>query len=446
MALRFKKGKDFEYTGDWMVLDEAGEVVANVYFDRQTATWCDRDTPGTAHYGADFMGFNKNEVLAKLEKRRAGVTQKSFLDNPRPFVPCPVDHAAAVEDDEIWATWPLVGRSRDPNLETRRCPNCSSTQSRELEGNPPFTREDFVDLVQPHTGPDGPFEGEVAGVCPRCRRASFWWRAQGVNGPFAACEDHAPDVAFEHQDERDVAMVRRGLTPGFAENPGYSVGDQVVRTTKGLTKEQRLLVIAEVGVMSQDNRGRSRPAVRAWMPYFDDPGDRPSSWLLEEIRPAKASEMLPGAAEKFLARSNPKPRRKRSETNVEYHKAYDDARHAALQRPGLHCYKPPGSEWTQCFLYLRDGQCQEMAMTEAGEVEEGVIWTLEDGHLRVNPDPEGEDGEEFDDWDELTPVETVPIPPTATWPRRDADSKEWQEFRRKYPPVPHSTGRRRDDR
>ena len=133
--------------------------------------------------------------------------------------------------------------------------------------------------------------------------------------------------------------------------------------------------------------------------------------------------------------------RKNREGEVEYYETYDGARHAALQRPGLHCFAAPGAEWTQCFMHLQHGQCLELAMTEDGRVEEGVTWTLEDGELRANPGEPDEDDE--DDWDEPTPVEAMPIPPMSAWPTRDADSAEWQEFMRRYPRVPHSPGGRR---
>jgi hypothetical protein len=174
MSLKMKKAKDFADSGDWLVIDESGRTIANVYFDRQTATWRDRDVPLEAHYGADFMGFNKQDVLEKIEGWRAGTKKR--------WSPSPIDN-----------------------------PKKSTTQ--------------------------------------------------------------------------------------------YSVGDQVMRTTRGLTKEQSLLIVAETGIESIDNRDRKKPAVRAWMVYFDDPTDRPDLWLLEEIRPAKPNEREPGAETKFLRRN-----------------------------------------------------------------------------------------------------------------------------------------------
>jgi hypothetical protein len=64
------------------------------------------------------------------------------LPNPapkrsRPYVPCPRGvHQRALEDDAIWATWPLLIRDPELGIETRRCPDCDSTQSRLLEENP----------------------------------------------------------------------------------------------------------------------------------------------------------------------------------------------------------------------------------------------------------------------------------------------------------------------
>lgn len=57
---------------------------------------------------------------------KSGVTRRHYQ-------PCPPEvHEAALTSDEVWASWPLVGRSPDLGIETRRCPTCQSTRSRPL--------------------------------------------------------------------------------------------------------------------------------------------------------------------------------------------------------------------------------------------------------------------------------------------------------------------------
>lgn len=78
------------------------------------------------------------------------------------------------------------------------------------------------------------------------------------------------------------------------KHPVYRVGQTVCRYAvwKGATDPQLRLAVAEVGVESEDNRGRKKPAVRAWNVAFDgrrgqkkDASRKPSLWLLEEIFP-----------------------------------------------------------------------------------------------------------------------------------------------------------------
>lgn len=71
MPLKFKKAKDHADTGNWLVVDEDGTVVAKVYYDAQHLGWYE-DLPETKHYGQDWLGFNKVEVLERLEARVRG--------------------------------------------------------------------------------------------------------------------------------------------------------------------------------------------------------------------------------------------------------------------------------------------------------------------------------------------------------------------------------------
>jgi hypothetical protein len=78
------------------------------------------------------------------------------------------------------------------------------------------------------------------------------------------------------------------------KHPTYRVGQTVCRYAvwKGATDAQLRLAVAEVGVNGHDNRGRPKPAVRAWNIASDgrkgqkpDAFSRPQIWLLEEIFP-----------------------------------------------------------------------------------------------------------------------------------------------------------------
>ena len=77
--------------------------------------------------------------------------------------------------------------------------------------------------------------------------------------------------------------------PRLPKHPEYKAGQMVCRTYKGLTREQRTLIVAEAGRVCENNQGRKRPCVKAW--HVDARGrkesGRPYSYLLEEIRPAK---------------------------------------------------------------------------------------------------------------------------------------------------------------
>ena len=80
--------------------------------------------------------------------------------------------------------------------------------------------------------------------------------------------------------------------------PAYHVGQIVCRVGRGIDPVNRRLAIAEVDVAGHDNRGRARPAVRAWIIHWDgkhgekarreDPRARPVLFLLEEIGPCKS--------------------------------------------------------------------------------------------------------------------------------------------------------------
>lgn len=77
-----------------------------------------------------------NRVIAELDAR-FGTPRR--LNPAKPgWKPCKLlaDHTKVLEDDALWASWPLVGRDASMGIETRRCPVCHSTQSRPLEGNP----------------------------------------------------------------------------------------------------------------------------------------------------------------------------------------------------------------------------------------------------------------------------------------------------------------------
>jgi hypothetical protein len=78
------------------------------------------------------------------------------------------------------------------------------------------------------------------------------------------------------------------------KHPTYRVGQIVCRYAvwKGAKDSQLRLAVAEVGVEGSDNRGRPKPAVRAWNVAGEgrrgqkaDRFTKPMPYLLEEIFP-----------------------------------------------------------------------------------------------------------------------------------------------------------------
>ena len=64
-VLRLKKGPDFDFDGEYLVM--LGKVaVAVVYYDRQTTSWRLANVDTHRSQTADFLGFNKEEMFAKL--------------------------------------------------------------------------------------------------------------------------------------------------------------------------------------------------------------------------------------------------------------------------------------------------------------------------------------------------------------------------------------------
>ena len=82
------------------------------------------------------------------------------------------------------------------------------------------------------------------------------------------------------------------------KHPAYKVGQTVCRVYKGMSPTARKLAVAEINVQGcENNRGQLRPCLRAWNIHFDgrkgqkpDATRRPSTFLLEEIRPAKGGK------------------------------------------------------------------------------------------------------------------------------------------------------------
>lgn len=81
MSLKMKKGPDFSFDGEWLVLNEQKEVVARVYFDRQYSRWCDADKIGSRYHSDDYMGNTKADMLDKVSRQLADGTRQPKRQN-----------------------------------------------------------------------------------------------------------------------------------------------------------------------------------------------------------------------------------------------------------------------------------------------------------------------------------------------------------------------------
>jgi hypothetical protein len=80
--VKLKRAKDYADTGNQLVVDDDGNTIATVYFDRQSNAWFDADAGMGKHHMHGYLGFSKEDMFRKLGER----PQKNPPEPPPDFM------------------------------------------------------------------------------------------------------------------------------------------------------------------------------------------------------------------------------------------------------------------------------------------------------------------------------------------------------------------------